>query len=63
MTLLEVQYVGPLDAVTLPSVGVTVEAGATITVSAEIAAGLLAQPDNWREPAASPAADTVKADN
>lgn len=46
-TLVEVQYVGPFDEVTVPSIGATVARGGVLKVSAEMAAGLLEQPDNW----------------
>ena len=45
--MVEVEYVGPFDEVTVPSIGATVKAGGSVKVSAEVAAGLLEQPDNW----------------
>lgn len=49
MALVQVEYVGPLGSVRVPSVDGVAEAGKPINVSAEVAAGLLEQPDNWRE--------------
>lgn len=46
--MVEVEYIGPLGEVVVPSVGATVKAGGSVKVSAEVAAGLLEQPDNWR---------------
>ena len=53
MALVTVEYVGPFDAVDVPAVGAVgenaVKRGGSVQVSAEVAAGLLEQPDNWRE--------------
>ena len=46
--MVEVEYVGPLGAVFVPLIGAEVVAGTPVKVSAEVAAGLLEQPDNWR---------------
>ena len=48
MALVEVEYVGPFDAVTVPAVGAEVSRGGVLKVSPDVAAGLLEQPDNWR---------------
>ncbi len=60
--MVEVEYVGPFDEVVVPSIGATVAAGGTVKVSAEVAAGLLEQPDNWREVAAKAAKSEKAAD-
>ena len=49
MALVQVEYVGVFDEVHVPSVGATVRRGDAVAVSGEVAAGLLEQPDNWRE--------------
>lgn len=59
--MVEVEYVGPLGEVTVPSIGATVAAGGTVKVSAEVAASLLEQVDNWR-PVAAAKGDKGKGD-
>jgi len=53
MALVEVEYIGPFDGVEVPIVDAVgdkaVKRGGTLKVSAEVAASLLEQPDNWRE--------------
>ena len=46
--MVEIEYIGPLGAVFVPAIGAEVVAGTPVKVSAEVAAGLLEQPDNWR---------------
>lgn len=43
-----VTYVGPFDEVTVPAAGVTCRNGEPVEVDADLAAGLLEQPDNWQ---------------
>ena len=62
MALVEVEYVGPFDAVTVPAVGADVARGGVLKVSPDVAAGLLEQPDNWRQVAAKAAKDEKAAD-
>jgi hypothetical protein len=65
---MDVTYVGPHDAVQLDlgdGVAVTVARGGKVTVSDELAAGLLDQPTNWQpakaaEPEQKKAASTKK---
>ena len=45
MAIVTVQYVGPFDAVTIPTIGATVERGATVDVS-DTVAGWVA--GDWR---------------
>ena len=59
--MVEIEYVGPFDSATIPAVGAVVAHGGTVKVSAEVAEGLLAQPDNWRQVAAK-AAKSEKAE-
>ena len=49
MGLVQVEYVGPLGSMTVPAVDGVAEPGKPLSVSAEVAAGLLEQSDIWRE--------------
>lgn len=64
MALTSVTYVGPFDAVHVPSLGVDVQRGQSIRVTADVAGtlptdegpgtGLLAQPSNWQPTTETP---------
>ena len=43
----KIKNISPLGDLSIPSLGLDVKAGASVDVSDEAAASLLAQPDNW----------------
>lgn len=60
VVLVAVRNVSPMGDVHLPLLGVDVEAGGVVTVTEEVAAGLLAQPENWQSADAEDDDDVVK---
>lgn len=53
-------YVGPYDEVDVPALNATVKRGDSVEVTAEEAAGLDAQPDNWAKPNTNAAKEADK---